>query len=812
MRIHSRYRGQSGFSLIEVMIAVIVLATGLLALAALQINLTSSSADAKARSRIASLLASTIDDERAGGFAAIGGYTKTCLATGTTLEKEICRTQQDAGVSGLQVTQGITEYYGLGTGAFTTTAPTTPPALSQQIYGDYKQVQISATWNDATGGARSLAATTIASDLGLTTTTTLTVQPLTTTSNMVPVVHETNPGSTAGVIPIAVGNGTNAASTNPRPTLGLTLPSTTFTSLTYTPDSGLPTAIIQKRVETAVAECVCGSANSTFTSDIFLGQNTFRPTYWNGVRYLAPDVPKPAVTPTTAPISQSGFSQDDLCTQCCRDHHDVAADTIKYDSFNSDLNRYKVKVSGSNVVVPVTLATTNGLAATTANPPLVATLGTDKFLDACRLLRVDGLWRVATNAQSEHAGMIATDSVPNTVSPGVPVIPYAKSPNPLYSAEANYQSFVVDYLGNVLPTLLGGGTEAGFRAIAATFFQNDGLVSATGEHYPSAIVDVTTGTTPTDFRFLHVRGLYLDHLEQAAIDKLNSVNSGCPVANYPTCLLPYLPFNTINVTELAAPWAPADATILNVSNGSANLCGNDANGSPIRGCVGGIKAGTSTAAMGMGDANSAIASSLAVNPHELDPANDFTDSEPFTVANGATDSQFFVNLGTYLPQVTDNSTNDDPSVTWQIGAATSFCTSNATKAQTNPSPYNCTTSVLLAVPVTVIVGNYNVVTSPTVSNPCGGGSGTVNQPLLTCSTVTAASFAGPGSYTTAISPATGSKTTAEKTTITITGTPATINKSTDTLNLTFAANGSATATFTCDALNNPTFTTPTSCP
>jgi len=30
MRIHSRYRGQSGFSLIEVMIAVIVLATGLL--------------------------------------------------------------------------------------------------------------------------------------------------------------------------------------------------------------------------------------------------------------------------------------------------------------------------------------------------------------------------------------------------------------------------------------------------------------------------------------------------------------------------------------------------------------------------------------------------------------------------------------------------------------------------------------------------------------------------------------------------------------------------------------------------------------
>ena len=66
MRIPSQHRSR-GFSLLEVLIAVVVLATGLLAMAALQARLASSSADAKARSRIAALLSSVLDDQRANG-------------------------------------------------------------------------------------------------------------------------------------------------------------------------------------------------------------------------------------------------------------------------------------------------------------------------------------------------------------------------------------------------------------------------------------------------------------------------------------------------------------------------------------------------------------------------------------------------------------------------------------------------------------------------------------------------------------------------------------------------------------------------
>ena len=74
MRIH---RGTTagaqprGFSLLEVLIAVVVLSVGLLALAALQGSLTRSSADAKVRGRVAAMLSARIDDLRSNGYGTL---------------------------------------------------------------------------------------------------------------------------------------------------------------------------------------------------------------------------------------------------------------------------------------------------------------------------------------------------------------------------------------------------------------------------------------------------------------------------------------------------------------------------------------------------------------------------------------------------------------------------------------------------------------------------------------------------------------------------------------------------------------------
>ncbi|PKM02654.1 MAG: hypothetical protein CVV17_05405, partial [Gammaproteobacteria bacterium HGW-Gammaproteobacteria-7] len=60
-----------GFSLLEALIAVVVLSTGLLALAALQSAMIRSSVDARIRSSASAAAVAVLEDLRAGGYQAI---------------------------------------------------------------------------------------------------------------------------------------------------------------------------------------------------------------------------------------------------------------------------------------------------------------------------------------------------------------------------------------------------------------------------------------------------------------------------------------------------------------------------------------------------------------------------------------------------------------------------------------------------------------------------------------------------------------------------------------------------------------------
>jgi len=811
MRISSQKRRVSGFSLLEVMIAVVVLATGLLAMAALQGKLASNSADAKARSRVAALMTSVIDNQRASGYGSLASFTRTsCTTTSPTgVQTAICTSESDAGISGLGLVQTVTTYYGaIGGGAFTTTACTD--------CAEYKKIVLKADWTDATGATRSLSLDNIASALGLSSSNTLLNMPLTSTT-LTAKVHQPNPSLTDGVIPIAVGNNTDAASTNPKPTLAQTLPSTSFNTLTYSQgalDSSI-TSTIQKRVETVVAECACQlSTTNPLSEDVFLGAATFRPTFWNGTKYVAPEDAK--VTPYSAQHPNAVGTQDDRCTLVCRDHHDASGDTVKYDSVTGDLNRYQVtvnktKVQGKSVVTVDLVRNADG-------DPIPATTATNvnSYIDAARLIRVNGLWRVATDIHSEQLGLLATTPEGE-----------ATSPTPANGSEAAYEDFVIDYLGQKLSEVLDGNSAP----IADDVFDSHGL------NTPDTLTALTTSGS---YKYLHARGLYLDYLEQDALDKLVNINSSC--TDFPDCLLPYLPFNTVNVTQLAK-WAPLSNSKttngkIGVTNTTTSNSATECDGSDqIRACVSGISASTGTTGLDeavatMGKSNSAVASSQEISPYELDPANNLTDSQPFEVSGSETSSELFTELtgasttlspsSTVLSFWTDDlSTNNEPTAKWSIGTAFGYCFGNLSRTDTNPNPYDCITTLPLTTSpaMTVTLGNYNQVVPQTVDNPCTGGTGKYQQPTLVCYAVDTTKVALndvstgnvlPG-YAASASTTGTTKTASEQTVISISGTTP-ITKSQAILHVEFINNGTALGAATCDTVTFvPTFTVPTTC-
>src|SRR5687768_16065863 len=102
-----------GFSLLEVLIAVVVLSVGLLALAALQGRLTQASSEAKVRGRVAAMLSARMDALRSGGYGTINTAAfpgdGDC---GDGIDDWIECARDEAGLSELSATQTVATWYG----------------------------------------------------------------------------------------------------------------------------------------------------------------------------------------------------------------------------------------------------------------------------------------------------------------------------------------------------------------------------------------------------------------------------------------------------------------------------------------------------------------------------------------------------------------------------------------------------------------------------------------------------------------------------------------------------------------------------
>lgn len=595
-----------GFSLIEVMVAVVILATGLLALAALQGALARNSGDAKARSAILAAMTSRMSEIRQGDLGCTPAPSAApvgCDVTWSAGTDWLDDAAAQAGASNLTVQESIEIHYW----------DAVDKAFKNVFVDDVSSVTravLEANWIGA-DGSKTLV---LSSDLSGRIYGDGTGYPNPdedSSASVKPVVRQDSPENEDGVIPIAYGSGEDAQSTaasNPKPILigSTTIVGTQFDVLTYVPEDGA-TAVIKRRIDTNLVKCRCTTGLAAKDRYSVSGVAQW-PTIWDGDKYATYLPEDKAATPAEAlkagedpEFAGKKRAQSDLCTECCRDRIDTADMPVKFGP-EGEMQRYDL--DGSDLV-----ASSAG-----------------KFVAACRVIGNAGLYKTASDMYLRQFGLLQTTALPDSSSPKH----FAKSGVPTKQASTNYGIFVKAYLGGYLPTLPSDGSAPTDAAGAQTAFDN----FTPSLNVPAKVEIPQAGAS--DERFLHARGLYVDHLEQGALTRIGKVLAGCATLD---CLLPHLAFTTINLTELAR-WSTSDGvkdgtdgTKLNVT-ASGTLLGTNV-AEPMGGRTYG-KANTSSsytnAAASLSNSTIAFRANIPfTTPTEADSANWIRDAQQFVV-------------------------------------------------------------------------------------------------------------------------------------------------------------------------------------
>ncbi len=399
------FRRSHGFSLIEAMVAIIILSVGLLALATLQVRLMRSSADGKMQSAALAMAKAEIERQRT--FRDAASWRNDIVdAPAATVNVSI-------GGQNFAFTRSmVVDRFRWNP---TATAPAVPgfqpvgDAVELNGQPDFKRVVVNVTWANESGETRQVTLSDVLGSIMPADSASLVASPNGSRTN--PLVRIFAP-SAEGIIPIAIGDGMSSASSNPKPVQfddagGATL--TRFNVQNYLSDGGNP--LLQRRLEFAYASCKCTLNTTTSTT----ANPAFEPTVWTGERYTAP---RPIVGRVVSQaINQVNDQQDvnrfdDLCTSCCRDHQDDADSVNVRPTGDVDpalLPRYKVdpfravaeyadNVNGRGPHKHyVNESPTEFLTA-----PLNLADPRDEYFEACRLVRVDGINRVSVDSRLEN--------------------------------------------------------------------------------------------------------------------------------------------------------------------------------------------------------------------------------------------------------------------------------------------------------------------------------------------------------------------------------------------------------------------------
>ena len=565
------FKQSQGFSLIEVLVAVTILSVGLLALASLQIALVRASTATKAQSQALALAKDRLETLRS--YTTLAGYQNSITDQPTpqsttvggityNLTWEITRFvyNQDVDGDGTLEESGDQRFQAVADDTANETGATPTSSAGFVANNEFKIIKVSSSWAEPTGETSTVSLVDATGAISPADSALIGKTPTTALARTIPVIIN-NPAADAMVIPIAISNGTNSAATNPKPqvVIGTSTVETQFDVLTYANISG-DTATAQQRVETIMVGCTCDFSEAPAST--VRGK---RPTYWNGSRYVVP------VAGTSAPLAsadtQSATLQSARCDLCCRDHQDPVGAT---GALFSPLRA--TKVSGIVTAAHPHFLDKAALSATT----------TGTYKEACRLIRIDGQWRVATDMNNDYFALLATGNGTTAATP-IPDSTSVAGVPAVIGAVGRYQKFVIDYLTGrfITPSPSAGSAQATYNTVD-TGGSTPATLAAGVKYVLDNPASITIPGNETSGKWLHSRGMYVDYLEQDAVNAIIDAKAdvACQVstATMSTCILKLLPFTSINLSEIA-DWTPLSGALI-VTNFDYSTSLNS--GDPVR--------------------------------------------------------------------------------------------------------------------------------------------------------------------------------------------------------------------------------------
>jgi prepilin-type N-terminal cleavage/methylation domain-containing protein len=396
-------RGQHGFSFMELLIAIVIFAVGMLALAQFQGSLTRSAADANARTLAYNIAEEVIEARR--GFGLLAADPGSGIPAFADIANRSWTTQR----GGLQftVTEAVTDYYfDRDTDSFSTVEN------GGKVFPDMKSLALEVSWAGAGGASFSIdeSQSISAGELGsgaiqLTTlinsnTTQASARLFTQNSDeLVAPLSPYVPGINPDVISLSLGDNKFKESLTPQPVVISEdeLVETTFDVITYSQTSD--NSIFLRREEFRIVSCQC-----TLQAPPEGAENGgLRPTVWAGDEY---DEGERVAKATGASANQQ---QSRFCSVCCRDHHDGGSG--EYDQADDPGRaQYDPWRPAEDYWASGTFAGDHKHYGRDNRGNLfLADAAGDVYYENCRLVRKDGFFRVAQDMRREGMNIFPMD-------------------------------------------------------------------------------------------------------------------------------------------------------------------------------------------------------------------------------------------------------------------------------------------------------------------------------------------------------------------------------------------------------------------